>query len=212
MTALTKNESIRQAFIPHRKTLMEIYAAMDQAYSVVAAQLGFVCSGCEENCCRSRFYHYTYLEYSYLLEGVSRLEPAGRLSVRQSAASVRQADLLHKNGVRSRPLCPLNQEGRCRLYPYRPMICRLHGIPHKLLRPGQEPLCGPGCDAFEKERRNPNGGRLDRTPFYRQMAELEMKFEKEAGINRKLKLTIAEMIISYGAEGLLPEQRRTACD
>lgn len=212
MTALTKNESIRQAFIPLRKTLMEIYAAMDQAYSQIADQLGFVCSGCEENCCRSRFYHYTYLEYLYLLEGVSRLDPAERLSVRQSAATVRQADLLHTNGVRSRPLCPLNREGRCRLYPYRPMICRLHGIPHRLLRPGKEPLRGPGCDAFEKGRRNPSDVRLGRTPFYRQMAELEMKFEKGAGIDRKLKLTIAEMIISYEAEGLLPEQRRTACD
>jgi len=210
MKALTKNENIRQAFIPLRKTLMGIYAAMDHAYSMVADQLGFVCSGCQENCCRSRFYHYTYLEYFFLLEGVSRLEPAGRLSVRQSAATVRQADLLHKNGARSRSLCPLNLEARCRLYPYRPMICRLHGIPHKLLRPGRDLLCGPGCDAFEKERHNPNDVRLDRTPFYRQMAELEMKFEKAAGINRKLKLTIAEMIVSFEAEGLLPEQRRTA--
>ena len=70
MTALTKNERIRQAFIPLGNALIEIYAAMDHAYSVIADQLGFVCSGCEENCCRSRFYHYTYLEYFYLLEGV----------------------------------------------------------------------------------------------------------------------------------------------
>ena len=197
MMSITKNESIRQAFIPLRKTLVEIFGDMDHAYNRVADQLGFVCSGCEENCCRSRFYHYTYLEYLYLLEGVNRLEPARRLSVRESAATVRQQDLLHPNGVHSRPLCPLNLEGRCSLYPYRPMICRLHGIPHRLLRPGQDPLCGPGCDAFEKEHCNPNDVRLDRTPFYRQLAGLERKLKQDAGIRLKLKLTIAEMIISF---------------
>lgn len=197
MTALTKNEKIRRAFIPFRNTLIEIYAAMDHAYSVIADQLGFVCSGCEENCCRSRFYHYTYLEYFYLLEGVNQLEPARRLSVRQSAAKVRQEDLFKKNGIRNRLMCPLNLEGRCSLYPYRPMICRLHGIPDKLVRPGQELLCGPGCETFERERRNQNDIRLDRTPYYRQMAELERKLKQEAGVDLKIKMTIAEMIISF---------------
>ena len=199
MTALTKNERIRQAFIPLGNVLVEIYAAMDRAYGVAAGQLGFVCSGCEENCCRSRFYHYTYLEYFYLLEGVNQLEPARRLSVRQSAAKVRREDLIKKNGVRNRPMCPLNLAGRCSVYPYRPMICRLHGIPHKLERPGQEVLCGPGCETFEQERRKQNDVRLDRTPFYRQLAELERKLKQEAGVDLKIKMTIAEMIISFSA-------------
>jgi len=197
MTSLTKNERIRQAFIPLRNTLIEMYAAMDHAYSVVADQLGFVCSSCKENCCRSRFYHYTYLEYLYLFEGINQLEHARRLSVRQSAAKVRQEDLLKQNSTRNRPMCPLNLEGRCSLYSYRPMICRLHGIPHKLQRPGQDPLCGPGCENFEQKRRNPNDVRLDRTPFYRQLAGLEWKLKQNAGIKQKLKLTIAEMIISF---------------
>jgi Fe-S-cluster containining protein len=199
MTALTKNERIRPAFISLRNALIEIYAAMDHAYSGVADQLGFVCSGCEENCCCSRFYHYTYLEYFYLLEGVNQLEPVLRLSVRQSAAKVRQEDLVKKNGGRNRPTCPLNLEGRCSVYPYRPMICRLHGIPHKLERPGQEVLCGPGCETFEQGRRKQNDIRLDRTPFYRQLAELERKLKQEAGVDLKIKMTIAEMIISFEA-------------
>jgi len=199
MTALTKNERIRQAFIPLRNALIEIYAAMDHAYSVVADQLGFVCSGCEENCCRSRFYHYTYLEYFYLFEGLNQLEPALRVSARRSAAKVRQEVLVKKNGSRNRPMCPLNLADRCSVYLYRPMICRLHGIPHELERPGQEVLCGPGCETFERERRKQNVVRLDRTPFYRQLAELERKLKQEAGVDLKIKMTIAEMIISFEA-------------
>lgn len=199
MTALTKNERIRQAFIPLRNALIEIYAAMDHAYSAVADPLGFVCSGCEENCCRSRFYHYTYLEYFYLLEGLNQLEPALRVSVRRSAAKVRQEDLVKKNGSRNRPMCPLNLADRCSVYLYRPMICRLHGIPHKLERPGQEVFWGPGCETFERERRKQNDIRLDRTPFYRQLAELERKLKQEAGVDLKIKMTIAEMIISFEA-------------
>ncbi|MDF1593733.1 MAG: hypothetical protein P1P89_19675 [Desulfobacterales bacterium] len=200
MTAITNNERIRQAFIPFRNALVEIYAAMDQAYSVTADQLGFVCSGCEENCCRSRFYHYTYLEYFYLLEGVNQLGPALRLSVRQSAETVRQEDPLKINGIRNRPLCPLNLAGRCSVYLYRPMICRLHGIPYRLKRPGLEPLRGPGCETFERERRDPEAVRLDRTPFYRQLAGLERNLRQAVGVDLKLKMTIAEMIISFGDE------------
>ena len=199
MISLTKDERIRQIFIPLRNTLIEIFAAMDRAYSVVADKMGFVCSGCEENCCRSRFYHYTYLEYLYLLEGFNQLEPARRMSARQSAAKVRQEDLLKKNGLHNRLLCPLNLEGRCGLYPYRPMICRLHGIPHKLERPGQDLICGPGCETFERERRNQNDVRLNRTPYYRQMAALEQKFKQKAGVDLKIKMSIAEMILSFKA-------------
>jgi len=199
MISLIQNIKVRQAFLPLRKPLTEIYAAMDHAYSVVADQLGFACSGCQENCCRSRFYHHTLLEYFYLLEGVSQFRPARRLSVRQSAANVLQEDLVDINGSRNRPMCPLILEGRCSVYPYRPMICRLHGIPHRLERPGQGLLCGPGCETFEQARRNPNDVRLDRTPYYRQLAELERILKQEAGGGLKIKMTIAEMIISYDA-------------
>jgi len=197
MISLRTIERIRQAFIPLRKTLIKINAAMDNAYSVAAEQLGFVCSGCNDSCCRSQFYHYTYLEYFYLLEGINQLDPALRLSLRQSAANVRQEDSVKKRGFRNRSMCPLNLEGRCSLYLYRPMICRLHGIPHKLERPGQGLLCGPGCETFERGRRNQNGVRLDRTPHYRQLAALERKLKQAAEVDLKIKMTIAEMILSF---------------
>ena len=197
MTPFHKSEELQRAFASFQTRLVDILGAMDHAFGVAAAQLGFVCNGCEENCCRSRFYHYTCLEYFYLFEGFSRLEPSLRASMRQSALKVRQFDQVRHNGITRRPLCPLNLEGRCSLYSYRPMICRLHGLPHKLQRPGREPLCGPGCDAFERGRGNAGDVRLDRTPFYRQLAALELKFKQEAGMQQKLKMTVAEIIISF---------------
>lgn len=194
MPALTEHERMREAFILFRKPLMDLYAAMDHAYRTVAGQLDFVCSGCAENCCRSLFYHYTYLEYVYLESGLNGLEPMRRMTVNKSAAKVREADLHRKNGSPDRPLCPLHLDGRCSLYPYRPMICRLHGVPSQLERPGQGLLLGPGCETFERGRRRQDQVRLDRTPYYRQLAELELKFKKEAGIYRKIRMTIAEMI------------------
>ena len=94
------------------------------------------------------------------------------------------------------PMCPLNFDGRCILYAYRPMICRLHGIPHEFTRPDQRTLYGPGCEAFTKKYAQKGHIKFDRTPFYLAMAELEKDFKLKAGLTRKLKMTIAQMIIS----------------
>ena len=43
--------------------LREIYAAMDEAYNTAAGKYGFTCDQCPDNCCLTRFYNLTYLEY-----------------------------------------------------------------------------------------------------------------------------------------------------
>ena len=56
-----------------REELMDLYHKMDRRYDEAARHYGFVCSGCEENCCQTKFYHHTYLEYLYLKEGFNTL-------------------------------------------------------------------------------------------------------------------------------------------
>lgn len=197
MHTLIEKDKLYQAVIPFRDFLEQIYREMDRAFDQVAAQLGFVCNGCEQNCCRSRFYHYTYLEYLYLYEGFSRLEPVQRESVRQNAVSMCWAEQSEEDQVRNNRMCPLNANNRCGLYPYRPMICRLHGIPYQLQRPGKDAVLGPGCEAFEQQRSSRSSTLLDRTPFYRQLAELEHKFKEEVVLGQKFKMTISEMILSF---------------
>ena len=88
-------------------------------------------------------------------------------------------------------MCPLNREGRCLLYAFRPMICRLHGIPHELRPPGRPVSYGPGCRLFsERHGRQPYVA-FDRSPLYARMAGLEQEIRRALGFGARLKLTIA---------------------
>ncbi|MDI6687765.1 MAG: hypothetical protein QME06_06030 [Desulfobacterales bacterium] len=173
-----------------------IYEAMDQKYKEAADYYGFHCQGCEDNCCLTRFYHYTLLEYLYILEGYNTLEPGRQIKTRNRALEIcRKTDEADKKGIKVRLMCPLNFNGMCILYNYRPMICRLHGIPHELQKGGQNVIHSPGCDFFTEQNKEKSYFRFDRTPFYIKMANLENEIKHAAGINQKLKMTVAEMLI-----------------
>lgn len=192
--------TIRRRCLPLMKRLGTLFGEMDRAYAAVAGQYGFQCNGCTDNCCMTRFYHHTLLEYLYLLEGLQTLESDVRHTICDKAltvtAGMKAAD---RHGKALRIMCPLNRNDRCTLYPYRPMICRLHGIPHELQRTGGNAIKNPGCDAFLhqcRQRGQTNYIRFDRTPFYRQMASLEQELRRQTGYPDKIKLTIAQMLVS----------------
>lgn len=171
--------------------LEALYEKMDQAYRRVAERYGFQCTGCEDNCCRTLFYHHTHLEYYYLLQGVAA---AGE--DRQRLFRRRAADVCRAQAARSGYVCPLNDDGPCGLYSHRTMICRLHGLPHHFVRPDGQMVRGPGCALFTERCGHQSYVPLDRTPFYRELAELEWDFRAAFDIDprRRLKLTIAQML------------------
>jgi len=174
-----------------------IFADMDQKYGEAAASYGFQCSGCEDNCCLTRFHHHTFLEFFFIRDGFSKLAPSERIAIRAKAEAVcRRSAQTQIKGTAVRVMCPLNEAGLCRLYPYRPMICRLHGIPHELHKPGRPVIHGPGCGAFEAHCSGRPYYKFDRTPFYFEMAGLENEFKQAIGLAGRIKLTIAEMIVS----------------
>jgi Fe-S-cluster containining protein len=192
---------IRGRYLPLISRLESLFHDMDKAYTTVARQYGFECNGCKDNCCLTRFYHHTLLEYLFLFEGMRTLGSDTRHQIRQRAQAVdAQMDAAgHDQGI-LRIMCPLNHEGRCRLYDHRPMICRLHGIPFELHRPGHNVIRQPGCDAFFDQCRQI--GRtdyipFDRTPFYRQMAEMEKEMRTQTEYTGKVKLTIAQMLTTF---------------
>ena len=177
--------------------LAAIYGEMDSAYDEVARLYGFSCTGCDDNCCLTRFYHHTAIEYAYLLRDFMDL-PRDRRSEtmeRALAYSREMKRVLAVNGSFSR-MCPLNENGLCLLYASRPMICRLHGIPHELAPPGRPKTYGAGCGAFEVQCGKGVYHPFDRTPFYAAMADLERRFKEAAGISRKVKMTVADMLSS----------------
>ena len=177
------------------KQIAQLYGQMDQAYRRIAEQTGFQCRGCEDNCCRSLFYHHTFLEFFYLIKGLRSLAPDRRAAVEHRAARIcESAEKSLAGPERPRFMCPLNEDGRCLLYEFRPMICRLHGVAHSMRLPDGRLRKGPGCAAFEADSADPGHPVLDRTPIYQAMADLEQNLRRELGLTRKLKMTVARII------------------
>lgn len=176
--------------------LSAIYQAMDQAFSGLVSFYNFECSGCEDNCCTTYFYHYTMAEQLYLLQGLSTLDRHERTKTLQRAQRMCGPD------AKSHYLCPLNVDGRCRLYPYRTMICRLHGLPYEMIGPDGKRGEGPGCPKFEAQRKKKDlpYRRIDRTAFYRQLAELELEIRQVLSVQGSSKKTIAEMVLEWKRE------------
>ena len=180
---------------PQWATLAEdLFKKMDRAYAAASDVGSFACSGCEENCCLSLFYHHTLLELLYLKEGLKALDQETLATVTFRAQEA--APRLHRKAAdetNEKIPCPLMDEGKCILYAHRPMVCRLHGVAHTLERPDGSVIKGPGCALYEQTSQGSMP--LNRTPFYKEMATLERALRQETGFTDRLKLTIAEMIL-----------------
>lgn len=186
---------------PFLAGLSDLFSEMDTAYGRVAEEAGFVCRGCDENCCETRFHHHTLLEIFFLLQGFGKLSGEVRQTIRTSARHYCLAMESHDAASTGRPfrkLCPISDGVFCMLYPNRPMICRLHGASWTMQ--GKKRLQGPGCDCFERawqEKKVSMGGSvvpLDRTPYYRRFASLEQECRRSVRFDGKIRMTIAEIL------------------
>lgn len=182
--------------------LSKLFARMDHAYREAALDMGFECSGCRDNCCRTLFYHHTLAEYLYLRNGLDQLPTSEQEYLRARAADVqRRTKAFDPAEGPPRIMCPLNAEDRCVLYSHRPMICRLHGIPHFLRLPDGRRQAGPGCADFESRCGSSGKPGLDRTPLYQALASLERRIRLYADFTGHLKLTVAEILIDERIAG-----------
>ncbi|MFZ7126086.1 MAG: hypothetical protein ACOWWM_08040 [Desulfobacterales bacterium] len=179
------------------RKLAAVYADMDQAYAEAAEYHGFRCQGCKDNCCETEFHHHTMVEYLYIYRGFEALPAQMKPGVlaRAEAALVRRQS--KPTGGHLRIMCPLNTDGRCILYSHRPMICRLHGIPSMFRHPMGGISYSPGCGDFDRLGNPDAETRLDRTPFYARMAQLEKALRSDSGIENRIRMTIADMIVTF---------------
>ncbi len=175
-----------------------LYAAMEEAYGVVAGELSFSCTGCPDNCCDSYFQHHTYTEWAYLWEGLMLLSEEERAVIVERATDY-DAKAKEALGRDERPqvMCPLCENGLCSAYKHRLLICRLHGVPSGMTRPDGQLFRFPGCFRCQEiTGDNEAVVRMDRTRFFQEFIQLEMEW---LGVKRqilpKVKLTIAEMIL-----------------
>lgn len=201
LTPLTLQRILRD-HLDHLLRLETLYAEMDAAYGAAASGYGFDCRGCDDNCCGTRFYHHTLIEVAGLLSGYRELPETQREAL--AARAIDYGRALQTSEERNRPLerlCPLNVDTRCLLYRQRPMICRLHGIPHTMRHPTRGVITGTGCHLCEALPRSSPGQPLDRTPLYSAMAQLEQSLRRVSGVASSVRLTIAQMILIFEAIG-----------
>ncbi len=182
-----------EAYSLFLKKLADVFHNIDKKYDEAAEYYGFKCQGCEDNCCKTRFYHYTHLEFFYVRKGLGSLSPEKQLFIEKAACDV--VKTMNSGNGDLRLMCPLNTDGKCVIYQFRPMICRLHGLPHEFNRPDGAVIQGKGCDAFYNECNEKDYFKLDRTPFYFKMANLEKELREKLRLTQKIKMTVAEMIV-----------------
>ncbi len=178
--------------------LEHLYQRMEDSYNQVAGEIGFTCQGCWDNCCNSFFKHHTRVEWAYFWRGLGQCTQELRQEIVSRAQDyVRQMHHEQSQGRTPLIMCPVNRDGWCMLYEHRLMICRLHGVPSTHTTPRGQVVEFPGCFRCQEQTQYLNQvPKLDRTLFYREMAELEQGFvgPKITGMER-VNLTLAEMIL-----------------
>lgn len=179
--------------------LERIYRAIDSLYESARKAYGFGCEGCADSCCLTKFYHYTLVEESYLLSGFATLPPDRKNQVLQRAKVVVKA--YESEGEDARIGCPLYEEGLCILYAYRPMICRMHGVPYLTFQHNGSIDYGAGCSRFMSDQVGKDFVfyPFNRTAFYREVAEIERDVRAAAGVKTVPRKTIAEMLLQHAA-------------
>jgi len=192
---LTADQTTIEAFAGR---IRELYGRMGKAYDAAAACYGFTCNGCDENCCEERFYHHTLSEFLYLFGGIRSCDEQTRQAIfsrsRAVAERYRADDAM---GRVRRIMCPLNQNGRCSLYEYRLMICRLHGVPYRMRRPDGAVTQGTGCHSIDWDMSDEKSAAciFDRTELYRELSDIEIDLRQRLRFGHRIRKTIAEMIV-----------------
>ena len=81
-------------------------------------QVEYVCckKGCSA-CCEKGDYPISEIELKYLMTGYARLENEKKIIVQQNI----------KKNIKG-GACPFLISSECSIYPYRPIICRVHGL------------------------------------------------------------------------------------
>lgn len=178
--------------------LCHLYSRMEESYLLAAREIGLSCTDCPDNCCTSYFQHHTRVEWAYFIKGLNQIHEHLRQRITMRAESyIQQAQLEMSQGRTPDIMCPVNEDGMCTLYAHRLMICRLHGVPNVHIRPDGKTFQFPGCFRAQKKTGSADPlSRLDRTPFYRELAALEKAFvgPRIARFPR-VRLTLAEMIV-----------------
>jgi len=92
----------------------------------------------------------------------------------------------------------LDEEGRCRIYAARPLVCRSHGVPIRRREPG---LSLPVVDVCFKNFTGPGqleaipeADQLDQVTLSTMLAAIDAAFADDAGAPRGMRVDLAELL------------------
>jgi len=136
----------------HIRRYLELVASADRMFEAVRRDHGHL-MGCKAGCddCCSVYYELSLVE-AFVLQGMcgevvpratarrvlrraETVEPLFRQakeSLQALPPEFRGEESLQEAAAKIRLQCPLNEEGGCVLYEYRPITCRLYGVPQKI--------------------------------------------------------------------------------
>jgi Fe-S-cluster containining protein len=186
--------------------LTELYKSIDLAYHEIADEIGFSCDGCDGvTCCTVDLTLHTFAEMLYLRRGFNALDMSLQLAILgRCRAMIKSKEDDPSSDAYRNAVCTLNFEGSCSLYEHRPMICRLAGIRHFIDRPDGSTMESCGCRRYEEEVFSLHPDlKIDRTAFYRRMAEIEIEVVRVLG-KRTTPRTVSETLGLEDPDLILP--------
>jgi Fe-S-cluster containining protein len=163
---------------------------------------------CRRGCtdCCSQMFQITEIEAAYISQAVKRFPPDERENLRERARQYeaqRQRILTNRNlpdawgslpppGLRL--ACPALEDGACRIYEYRPLICRKYGIPlYNPRKPNQLFACelnfSPGEELEVTELVQIQTGIQER------WGEVQAEYNKRGGRRDPEPITVARAIL-----------------
>ncbi|GBD98630.1 hypothetical protein BMS3Abin07_00654 [bacterium BMS3Abin07] len=182
---------------PYLNRLAGVYKEIDNEYERVAGLYdNFSCEGCENNCCDTVLYHHTLIENLFLIEGFGEIDDDRKKEIISRAKDyVKELSKRPFDMTGLSIMCPMNFNGLCSIYEYRPLICRIHGLPAMLKSPQGGVQHWKGCLRFQDMHGQNISHEIDRTPFYTKIAFIEGDLRKEMVFMPNHKKTIADMVI-----------------
>jgi len=190
-----KDTFSNQTVDPYLAELTKIFAEIDLKYNEAAKYYGFNCNSCQDNCCKTKFYHHTFIEFFYIQKGFENLKSGEKIEIKVRALlNLKEYAEAEKKNKKIQVMCPFNSKGMCVIYFFRPLICRLHGISHELVQPYHNIVYGQGCECFISKCGEKKYYKFDRTPFYLKISQLEKGLKNQLGFTQKFKMTLSQMI------------------
>ncbi|MBT8492384.1 MAG: YkgJ family cysteine cluster protein [Deltaproteobacteria bacterium] len=142
-------------------------------------------SGCHD-CCHTRL-SITVIEATAIVRHLAALPDDQRAAIQRAA-----------KGAIGEGCAALDEQGRCRVYTARPLICRSHGLPIRRREPGRSlpvvDVCFRNFAADGALEKVPESDQLDQDTLSTMSATIDAAFSDAVGAPRGTRIDLAELL------------------